>query len=294
MDKLIVIAGATAASKTSTAVAIANKICGEIISCDSMQIYRKMNIGTAKVTPTEMSGIPHHMIDVVDYDQNYTAAGYASAVKAIIADILSRGKQPILCGGTGLYIDSVIYPFNFGTAAIENLTLRDELYTKLDEVGALAMHAELSRVDIDDANKIHPNNTKRLIRALEIYYSTGKTKSQLGNKTLQYDVDLIVLDWDREQLYKRIDQRVDTMFDNGIIEEVKSLAPTIDCFDYQSMHAIGYAEFKDYLYGESSLCDVITNIKLNSRHYAKRQITWFKKYDFAKWLTPEEAVAYYN
>ena len=264
---------------------------GEIISMDSMQIYKHMDIGTAKVTLQEMENIPHHMIDIVEPNMPFSVSDFVKLAKDKINEITARGKLPILAGGTGLYFESLIYPFNFGGAKSDE-DIKSNLYKQLEQFGAEYLHKKLMEIDPIDGAKIHPNNTKRLIRALEIYEITGNTKTNNStNKQLLYDLDMYVLDWDREILYDRIEKRVQIMFDNGLQKEIENLLEVGITFDMQSMQGIGYKEFASYFDGKCSLDDVKNAIILNSRHYAKRQITWFKRYDFAKFIKFEDLIA---
>lgn len=295
MDKLIVIAGATASGKTAAAVKLAKLINGEIINSDSMQVYKYMDIGTAKVTENEKEGIEHHMIDIVYPQFEYSVAEYVEQASKVIKDIIKRDKTPILSGGTGLYIESLIYPYDFASADKDE-NIRRELEIELLEKGAEYMYNQLKMLDPADAAKMHPNNTKRVIRALEIYRVTGKVKSEsICEKTPKYELEFYCIDRNRDELYDRIDKRVDIMFDNGLEGEVERLINMHNLtFDMQSMQAIGYKEFKDYYNHLSDIETVKEKIKLNSRHYAKRQITWFKKYDFARWITADELINSYR
>lgn len=291
MQKILAIAGATASGKSKAAVELAKKLNGEIISMDSMQIYKHMDIGTAKVTLQEMENIPHHMIDIVEPNMPFSVSDFVKLAKDKINEITARGKLPILAGGTGLYFESLIYPFNFGGAKSDE-DIKSNLYKQLEQFGAEYLHKKLMEIDPIDGAKIHPNNTKRLIRALEIYEITGNTKTNNStNKQLLYDLDMYVLDWDREILYDRIEKRVQIMFDNGLQKEIENLLEVGITFDMQSMQGIGYKEFASYFDGKCSLDDVKNAIILNSRHYAKRQITWFKRYDFAKFIKFEDLIA---
>ncbi len=286
MSKLILVVGATASGKSQIGVNLAKKYNGEIISCDSMQVYRDMNIGTAKITSEEMQSIPHYMIDIVNADAQFSVGEYASMADEAINDIISRGKVPIIVGGTGLYVDGILYPMTFG--GDKNIEIRAELESQLALYGKEYMHSMLAEIDPIDAQKIHPNNVKRVLRALEIYKTTGTCKSNLQekNKDLKYEVCMIALDVDRNVLYQRIDTRVDKMFEIGLLNEVKQLLSNGVGFENQSMQAIGYKEFKNYFNATKTLEETIEIIKQNSRNYAKRQLTWFKKYDFAKWYNP--------
>ncbi len=286
MSKLILVVGATASGKSQIGVNLAKKYNGEIISCDSMQVYRDMNIGTAKITSEEMQSIPHYMIDIVNADAQFSVGEYASMADKAINDIISRGKVPIIVGGTGLYVDGILYPMTFG--GDKNIEIRAELESQFALYGKEYMHSMLAEIDPIDAQKIHPNNVKRVLRALEIYKTTGTCKSNLQekNKDLKYKVCMIALDVDRNVLYQRIDTRVDKMFEIGLLNEVKQLLSNGVGFENQSMQAIGYKEFKNYFNATKTLEETVEIIKQNSRNYAKRQLTWFKKYDFAKWYNP--------
>lgn len=294
MEKIIIIAGPTASGKTSTSVKLAKMLNGEIICVDSMQIYKKMDIGTAKVTCEEMQEIPHYMIDIAEPYENFSVSEFVSLAKEKISEIIAKGKIPILVGGTGLYYESLIYPFSFGKAKSDE-AVKQRLYAELEQFGAEYLHNRLKGIDPIDAEKIHPNNTKRLIRALEIYELTGEAKSNSkSEKQLQYDIDFFVLDWDRQVLYDRIAERVEIMFYSGLEAEVKQLLDNGITFDMQSMQGIGYKEFAEYFEGKCSLEDVKNKIILNTRHYAKRQLTWFKRYDFAEFITPEKLIERYE
>lgn len=287
MKKILIIAGPTASGKSAIAVSLAQKFDGEIISCDSMQIYRRLNVGTAKITSEETMGVKHYMIDVAEPDEEYSAWEYSRAAKAAIEEVSSRGKLPIVVGGTGLYIESLIYPLNFSVNKDDEV--RSRLMRELEEYGAEALHARLAEVDPEDAAKIHPNNTKRLIRALEILELSGGVKIKEELKEMQYDVCLVALDVERKTLYDRIDERVERMFKNGLIEEIRAITDggyaDKNC---QSMQAIGYKELFGYLEGTRTLDEVKAEIKQNTRRYAKRQISWLKRYKFAVWIDPRD------
>ncbi len=295
MQKILAIAGPTASGKSSIAVKLAKKLNGEIISMDSMQIYTGMDIGTAKVTKEEMENIPHHLIDIVEPNIPFSVSDFVLIAKNTINNIISRDKLPILVGGTGLYYECLIYPFTFGSAKSDD-TIKQKLYEELEKYGPNYLHDKLKQIDPVDAQKIHPNNTKRLIRALEIYEITGnsKTESAKSDKILQYDIDFYVLDNDRQILYDNIAKRVNIMIDNGLEGEIKNLLDSGCSFDMQSMQGIGYKEFKGYFEGKITLDQVKNDIILNSRHYAKRQITWFKRYEFAKFVTKDELIEKFN
>ena len=284
MIKVFVIAGPTASGKSAFGVDIAKEINGEIISCDSMQIYKRMNIGTAKISIEEMDGVVHHLIDIVEPNEEFSVGEYSFRANELIGDIVSRGKVPIVVGGTGLYIDSILYPMSFG--GCKNIAIRKSLEEDCEKYGKEYMHALLREIDPLDAEKIHPNNVKRVLRALEIYKTPGARKSdmQISQRKLQYDCCMTVLDIARDVLYKRIDSRVDDMFERGLTKEVDALLEEGISFDGQSMQAIGYKEFRLLYEKKITEDEVKEKIKQNSRNYAKRQITWLKKYEFAKWF----------
>lgn len=287
MQKILVIAGPTASGKSDVAIKLAKKLDGEIISADSMQIYKRMNIGTAKVMPSEMDGIPHHMIDIVEPNTPFNVADYAEMAREKIKEIGERGKLPILVGGTGLYVESIIYPYNFGDART-NTRIREKIYADLNKYGNIYMHNKLKEVDPEDAEKIHPNNIRRLVRALEVYEMTGGTKSAKAvKKKMVYDAEMYVLDTDRKILYDKIANRVQKMFDKGLLNEVCGLINSGLNFKMQCMQAIGYKEFEPYFNHQIDFETVKLAIVLNSKHFAKRQLTWFKRYDFAEFITPE-------
>lgn len=290
--KIIILCGATASGKSSASIEIAEKLDGEIISADSMQIYRGLDIGTAKITEKEKRGINHFMIDVVDPSDSYSVSEYTAEAIKCIDSIIDRGKVPIICGGTGLYIDGILYEYAYGQCGSDD-ALRESLSKKYDIDDGEQLYSEMLQLDKADTIKYHKNNKHRLIRAWEIYLLSGKTKSQLSqDKKARYDAEIIVINRDRNELYKRIDARVDQMFECGILNEIEKIRDSGVDFNCQSMQAIGYKEFKPYFDGEISLDDVKNLIKLNTRHYAKRQITWFKQYKNAHWLEPSEAVNY--
>lgn len=287
MNKIIIVCGATASGKSSFAVEIAKKLESEIISCDSMQIYKKMDIGTAKITDKEMCGIKHHMIDIKDPFDEYSVSEYVKDAEIIFAKLFNQGKIPIVVGGTGLYIDGLIYPMTFCSG--KNEEVRAKIANEYEKLGAEFMHNKLKEIDSAEAEKIHPNNAKRLIRALEIYETSGKIKNDLKEKKgeMKYNVLMFFLNPSREILYKRINLRVEQMFENGLSAEVGKLLENGVNFEAQSMQAIGYKEFRSFYEKTISLVEVKEQIAINSRHYAKRQICWFKRYEFAKIVNSE-------
>lgn len=284
---LIVLVGPTAVGKTDISIKLANKLNGEIISADSMQIYKYMNIGTAKVKEDEMQGIPHYLIDIVYPDEDFTVSDYKNLANEHINDINSRSKLSIVVGGTGLYINSLVYKLSF-TQVAPNDEFR-EVYNKIaDEYGNVKIYEELKKVDQTSASKININDRKRIIRALEIYHETGKPMSEY-NKDFRkynddYDIILIGLTMDRSMLYERINIRVDNMIEEGLIDEVEELIKMGYDRQLNSLQALGYKEIISYLYREISLDEAIELIKRNSRKYAKRQLTWFRRDNRIKWI----------
>lgn len=276
-QKLLVIIGPTAVGKTKLSIEMAKRYNGEIISGDSMQIYRGMDIGTAKIKPEEMEGIPHHLIDIKEPTENFSVAEFQHLVRAKIDEIVQKGKLPIIAGGTGLYIQSVIYDYQFSDVPGDE-TYRLMLEERVKEIGNEALYKELMEVDPESASQIHPNNIRRVIRALEIFHLTGKTMQEFQSTQqpdLLYDTAIIGLTMEREKLYERINYRVDIMVEEGLIEEVKRLYQQ-GLRDCQSIQAIGYKEIFTYFDGKMPLEEAIANLKQNSRRYAKRQLTWFR------------------
>jgi len=286
--KILVINGPTASGKTKLAVELALAHNGEVVSADSMQIYRRMDIGTAKPTVEEMQGVPHHMIDVADPAEDFSVARYVDMAAACVDDILARGKLPIVAGGTGLYIDSLLSGRTF--AAFEpDSPLRGELEGRLAREGGEALLAELSKVDPDTAARLHPNDSKRIVRALEIYLTSGKTMTEHNAETLaippRYDALTLTLAFERrEDMWARIDRRVDVMMADGLVDEVRALLDSGVPAKCTAMQAIGYKEMVNALNGDGSITDTAEEIKLRSRQYAKRQLTWFRRNQKAKWL----------
>jgi tRNA dimethylallyltransferase len=284
-QKLLVIIGPTAVGKTKLSIEMAERYNGEIISGDSMQIYRGMDIGTAKIKEDEMEGIPHHLIDIKEPDENFSVAEFQLLVRAKIGEIAKSGKLPIIVGGTGLYIQSVIYDYQFSDVPGDE-AFRLKLEERVQEIGNEALYKELLKVDPGSASQIHPNNVRRVIRALEIFHLTGKTMQEFQSTQqpdLLYHTALIGLSMDREKLYERINYRVDLMVAEGLLEEVKGLYQQ-GLRDCQSIQAIGYKEIYEYLDGKVILEDAIMNLKQNSRRYAKRQLTWFRNKMEVEWF----------
>ena len=286
MNKVIVIAGPTASGKTDLAIKLAHEINGEIISADSMQIYRGMDIGTAKPTMEERQGIPHYLIDIVDPDEEYSVAHFQRDAKNCIKEILNRGKVPIVAGGTGLYINSLVYNINFSETTAD-WEYRKQLEEIARDKGPEELHRFLQKVDPVSAEKIHPNNIKRVIRALEVFKTTGKpiSQHQLESRTEkpEYEFKIFGLEMDRKILYERINKRVDKMMEMGLYEEVEGLLEKYSP-DLVSLQGIGYKEIISAIKGEYSLEEAVEKIKLNTRHLAKRQITWFKKTENLRWI----------
>lgn len=292
MNRVLIICGATATGKTSLAVDCAKAMNTEIISADSQLVYRGLNIGTAKPTYAEMQGIRHHLIDVVDCREPFTVSDYEERAIPIINRLLEEGKTPIVCGGTGFYINSILYSLSYGNAKAD-ANKRAKYEAVLAERGKEYLFSLLEQVDPETAVKLHPNDTKRVIRALEIYEISGKRKSEQNDDKLKprYDYLAVAIDYPREALYQRINCRVDVMFNSGLIDEVKGLKARGIDENCQSMSAIGYKEVLEGLkfgYNDSTMRDII---KKNTRHYAKRQKTFFKKLNGIVWLKPEEATA---
>ena len=281
--KLIAVVGPTASGKTELSLRLAEALDGEILSCDSMQIYRGMDIGTAKPTLEERRGIPHHLIDIADPGEPFSCADYKCLAEAAVADVLARGKTPIFCGGTGLYLDAVLSVGDFSPSVPEGL--REELQKQDPDV----LWEELLAVDPEAAAAMHKNNLKRVIRALEIYRGTGKTKTEWDRLSKQkenpYDTLMIGLDYqDRQALYRRIELRVDLMLEQGLAEEAKTLS-----LDRTSTagQAIGYKELYLWLDGDLSQEQAVALLKKNTRHYAKRQLTWFRRNPNVRWFYPD-------
>ena len=289
---VLVICGPTASGKTALSVELARMFGGEVVSADSMQIYRRMDVGTAKPTPEEMRGIPHHMIDVADPEENFSVARYVSMAIPIVDDILSRGRLPIIAGGTGLYIDNLIAGREFAPFE-EDGALREELQTRAKAEGLPVLLAELRSVDPAAAARLHPNDEKRIIRALEVYLSTGKTITRHNEETkalpARYTPLTIALNFrERLHLWQRIDRRVDEMMENGLEEEVRRLLADGVPADCTAMQAIGYKEMAAAIADGRPIGEGVEEVKLRSRQYAKRQLTWFRRNSSANWHLWEE------
>lgn len=284
-QKLLVIIGPTAVGKTKLSIEMAKRYNGEIISGDSMQIYRGMDIGTAKIKKDEMEGIPHYLIDIREPFENFSVAEFQLLVRAKIDEIAKKGKLPIIVGGTGLYIQSVIYDYQFSDVPGDE-SYRLMLEERVQKIGNEALYKELLEVDPGSAAQIHQNNVRRVIRALEIFHLTGKTMQDFQSTQqpdLLYNTAIIGLSMEREKLYERINYRVDAMIEEGLLEEVKGFYQQ-GLRDCQSIQAIGYKEIYAYLDGKVPLEEAITNLKQNSRRYAKRQLTWFRNKMEVSWF----------
>ena len=277
--KVIVICGPTASGKTALGVALAKALNGEVVSADSMQIYRGMDIGTAKPTMEEMEGIPHHMIDVADPGEDFSAARYVEMAALCVDDILARGKTPLIVGGTGLYIDSLLSGRQFAPFKGE---VRSRLQERAQREGMEALHEELKRIDPERGEKLHLRDEKRILRALEIWYETGKTITEYDRESRaippRYEAATVFLNFkDRANLWERIDRRVDLMMEQGLEEEVRRLLTSGVPPTCTAMQAIGYKEFSAAVRGEDDLENAVAEVKLRSRQYAKRQVTWFRR-----------------
>ena len=291
MNPIICIAGPTASGKTALAVALAQELGGEVVSCDSMQVYRRMDIGTAKPTVEEMHGIPHHMLDVAEPDEDFSVSRYCRMASPIVDDIVSRGKVAIIAGGTGLYMDSLIRGNAF--APFPSTGVREKLEAQADAEGMEKIHAWLTSVDPEAAGRLHLSDRKRIIRALEVYLETGETITEHNRRTQaippKYSPLWLGLDFeDRAQLYHRIDRRVDIMLDMGLIDEIKGLLHSGIPEKCTAMQAIGYKEFVDALQGRSTIAQAADQVRQSSRRYAKRQLTWFRRNQAIHWLTRGE------
>lgn len=287
--KVVVICGPTASGKTALSIELAKKIDGEIVSCDSMQIYKDMNIGTAKPTKKEMGGIKHYLLDYVSPTQRYSVADYKADAKKAIKEILDKGKVPIVVGGTGLYVDSLIYEIEY-----PNIEFDEEYRTKLEkevrENGLNELYLKAKKIDPIAIEKISCNDKKRILRILEIFKATGKTKTEVEQESRknepEYDYKVYALLWDRNKLYNRINSRVDIMIKQGLIDEVKNILNKYDTFP-TAMQGLGYKEVVQYLKGECTKEEMVEKIKKETRRYAKRQMTWFRKNKQTIWLDAE-------
>ncbi len=287
MNNLICIAGPTASGKTALAVKLAKEYNGEVVSCDSMQVYRYMDIGTAKPTEEEKEGIVHHMIDVAEPDEDFSVSRYCALATPIVDDILARGKTAIIAGGTGLYMDALIRGNSF--APYPSTGMREKLEKQADEEGMQAMLSLLYTIDPDAAAKLHLADRKRILRALEVYYETGKTITAHNKQTQQlppryHPVWFALEDADRAELYARIDKRVDVMLSRGLIGEIEALLARGISEKCTAMQAIGYKEFLCAMRGKMSISEAANQVRQSSRNYAKRQLTWFRRNPSMHWL----------
>ena len=291
-EKVIVICGPTASGKTALSIELAKKINGEIISADSMQIYKDMNIGTAKPTIQEMQGIKHYLLDFVSPEERYSVAQYKEDAKKAIREILEKGKKPIIVGGTGLYIDSLIYEIEYPQIEFDE-NYRKNLEVIANNEGLQKIYDMAVKIDPDAMKKISNNDKKRIIRVLEIYNATGKTKTEQEVESRknepEFDYKVYAINWDRKILYDRIDKRVDIMIEQGLIDEVKNIIKKYNKFP-TAMQGLGYKEVVEYLNGNYTKEEMIEKIKKETRHFAKRQITWFRKEKSTIWLNGENGI----
>lgn len=291
MKDLIVLTGPTAVGKTSLSIALAKAVGGEIISADSMQVYKYMNIGTAKITEEEKCGIPHFLIDELEPDEEFNVTIFKNKVMGYIEDIKSRGKVPIIVGGTGFYIQSVIYDINFNEYG-DDSNVRKKYEAMAETLGKSELHKKLALVDREYADSVSYNNVKKVVRALTFFEMTGEKLSEHNKRERErsspFDFAYFVLTMDRKKLYERIDKRVDLMFDMGLVEEVKALMAKGYDKSLVSMQGIGYKEVIDYLSGKTSLEECIDIIKRDTRHFAKRQLTWFKREKVVTYIDKDE------
>ena len=291
MKDLIVLTGPTAVGKTSLSIALAKAVDGEIISADSMQVYKYMNIGTAKITEEEKCGIPHFLIDELEPDEEFNVTIFKNKVMGYIEDIKSRGKVPIIVGGTGFYIQSVIYDINFNEYG-DDSKVRKKYEAMAETLGKSELHKKLTLVDREYAASVSYNNVKKVVRALTFFEMTGEKLSEHNKRERErsspFDFAYFVLTMDRKKLYERIDKRVDLMFDMGLVEEVKALMAKGYDKSLVSMQGIGYKEVIDYLSGKTSLEECIDIIKRDTRHFAKRQLTWFKREKVVTYIDKDE------
>lgn len=291
MKDLIVLTGPTAVGKTSLSIALAKAVGGEIISADSMQVYKYMNIGTAKITEEEKCGIPHFLIDELEPDEEFNVTIFKNKVMGYIEDIKSRGKVPIIVGGTGFYIQSVIYDINFNEYG-DDSNVRKKYEAMAETIGKSELHKKLALVDREYADSVSENNVKKVVRALTFFEMTGEKLSEHNKRERErrspFDFAYFVLTMDRKKLYERIDKRVDLMFDMGLVDEVKALMAKGYDKSLVSMQGIGYKEVIDYLNGRTSLEECIDIIKRDTRHFAKRQLTWFKREKVVTYIDKDE------
>lgn len=291
MKPLVILTGPTAVGKTDLSIKLAKAIDGEIISADSMQVYKKMDIGTAKIMPDEMQGVPHHLIDILEPDEDFNVVLFQQYALSAMEEIYRKGRIPIITGGTGFYIQALLYDIQFEENDNDD-SYRTELSVLAEEKGEKYLHNMLKEVDPEAAEQIHVNNRKRVIRALEFYHKTGKQISvhneEERRRESPYNFCYFVLNDDRQVLYDRIDRRVDIMLEHGLVDEVKALMTDGYTRNMVSMQGLGYKEIIDYLNGESTLEDAIYILKRDTRHFAKRQLTWFKREKEVTWVNKDE------
>lgn len=291
-DKVIVICGPTASGKTALSIELAKKVNGEIISCDSMQIYKDMNIGTAKPTIEEMQGIKHYLLDFVSPNERYSVADFKKDAKNAIKEILSKGKVPIIVGGTGLYLDSLIYEIEYQNIEFDE-NYRKELEQEVEEKGLEELYEQAKKIDPVAIEKISKNDKKRILRILEIYHATGKNKTEQEIESrkneVEYDYKVYAISWDREELYARINKRVDLMIEQGLIDEVKNILQKYEQFP-TAMQGLGYKEVVDYLQSNCTKQEMVEKIKMETRRYAKRQMTWFRKNKQTIWIQGNNSI----
>ena len=291
MKPLIILTGPTAVGKTALSIGLAKAVDGEIISADSMQVYRKMNIGTAKIEPSEMQGVRHHLIDILDPGEEFNVVLFKRYALEAMEDIYSRGKIPVIVGGTGFYIQALLYDIDFEDND-NDMSYREELQRLAAKKGNSYIHDMLSKVDPESAEKIHENNVKRVIRALEFYRKTGMKISEHNETEAQkespYNFEYFVLNDDRSKLYDRIDRRIDIMLEQGLEAEVRQLVSEGYSRDLVSMQGLGYKEIIDYIQGRCSFEEAVYTLKRDTRHFAKRQITWFKREKHVTWVNKNE------
>lgn len=284
---LIILTGPTAVGKTDLSIQLAKAVNGEIISADSMQVYKEMNIGSAKIQPEEMKGVSHYLVDEIEPEEEFNVVRFQTMAKNAMKTIYQKGKIPVIVGGTGFYIQALLYDIDF-TDTTQDLNYRRELEQLVQEKGNEYLHEMLQKVDPKAAQEIHENNRKRVIRALEYYRDTGKQISEHNEQQRQkespYQFVYFVLNRDRQELYRRIDQRVDRMMEQGLLEEVKRLKERGCTSNMVSMKGLGYKELLDYLGGMDSLEEAVRIIKRDTRHFAKRQLTWFKREKEVNWI----------
>jgi tRNA dimethylallyltransferase len=289
-NKLLIILGPTAVGKSKLAIELAQKLNGEIISADSMQVYFGMDIGTAKPSKEELEEVPHHLINIIPPDKNWSVSDFVSNAKDIIKDIVKRGKLPIVVGGTGLYLNALIEGYSFPVIEADK-SIRERLEGEAKSFGSVHLYEKLKKADPDAASKIHFNDLKRIIRALEVFEITGKPMSQLASKdveNLPYETVIVGLDMERKKLYERIEERVDQMLKAGLIDEVKGLIGEGYDRKLTSMQAIGYKEVAEHLHGKYTNDELVNILKQNTRNFAKRQMTWFRRFKNVSWFDVEK------